>query len=212
VPQINITVGDDDYDKLRLEYKHMALSFLKSGPDILPPPFEDWLASRLVAIAEENAKEAGASELRAFDAIEKLVTSLGAHGFALARLGRKESLGEDAVRPLSEAMVRDLKLSPHQLKRVQDLLAYYSKTAAEIAEISNIVFTRRSRTALHEAYQDLFNRTDKALERLSEERAIGRVEGAVAILVNVRAMDRDTATQQTDAFKIHARKPKKRLG
>jgi hypothetical protein len=212
MPEINITVSDDDYEKLQLEYKQMALSLLKPGMDVLPPSFEDWLVVRLSTRVWDDTQEVGQNELRAFDAIEKLVTSLGAHGFALARLGKKDDLIADSVRPLSETLVRDLKLSPLQLKRIQDLLKYYSKSAADIADMATIGVTKRCYAALHDAYLDLFNRTDKALERLGEERAIGRVEGAAAVLVNVRVMDRDTATQQTEAFKIQARKPKKRLG
>jgi hypothetical protein len=212
MPAININVSDDDYDKLRQEYKQMALSFLKTGLDVLPPEFEDWLAARVTCGIGEDAEETGPNELRSFDAIEKLVTSLGSHGYALARLGKKDSLATNMARPLAETLVKDLRLAPHQLKRVQDLLEYYSKSASEIADMSNIGVTKRGYIALHDAYRELFNRTDKALERLDEERAIGRIEGAAAVLVNVRVMDRDTATQQTEAFKVQARKARKRPG
>lgn len=212
MPAITVNVTDDDYAKLHQAYKHMALSFLKPGLEILPPSFEEWLAARATASVEVDAGEAGANELRSFDAIEKLVTSLSSHGFALTRLDKKDNVAPDTVRPLAEALVRDLRLSPPQLKRVQDLLEYYSKSATEVADVSNIGITKKGYLALHEAYRHLFNRTDKALDRLGQERAIGRVEGAAAVLVNAGVMDRDTATQQTEAFKTQARKAKKRLG
>jgi hypothetical protein len=58
----------------------------------------------------------------------------------------------------------------------------------------------------------LADRTDKSTERIGEERAIGRVEGAIAILVNMHVMDRHAAKEKTEAFKAQARNPKKRSG
>ena len=61
----------------------------------------------------------------------------------------------------------------------------------------------------HEVYRALVERTWDALARLGEQRAIGRVESAIAILVGMQVMDRQSARQKAEAFKSRVRNPGK---
>ncbi|HCE10895.1 MAG TPA: hypothetical protein DEQ40_20265, partial [Oxalobacteraceae bacterium] len=51
----------------------------------------------------------------------------------------------------------------------------------------------------------LSDRTAKSADRLGTDRAIGRIEGAAAILVSLDVMNRDIAKKKTDAFKREMR-------
>jgi hypothetical protein len=210
MPTINLALSEDDYHQLREEYKKMALAWPKPGLASLPPTFEEWVTTR--AMAANNVADGGSlDDLRVFAAIEKLITSLRTHGFGLAHLGKHDRPSSSgSAQELAESIVSDLKLPQQQLKRIQELVDYYSKGAKEIADMAQVGITNRAYGALHEAYRELLERTDQAVERLGEERAIGRVEGAVAILVTTHVMDRQTAQEKTEAFKMQARNPKKR--
>lgn len=101
--------------------------------------------------------------------------------------------------------IRVIQLQPHFLKRLQDLIEHYLKSAKDIADAGQVGITNRGYGALHEAFRKLSERTAKVTEHLGNERAIGRVEGAVAILVSLNIMDRRTAEEKTDAFKSEIR-------
>lgn len=58
---------------------------------------------------------------------------------------------------------------------------------------------------LQEAYRELVERTESAVIRLGEHRAIGRVEGAAAILVSAQVIERRAAQERTEAFKLQVR-------
>jgi hypothetical protein len=211
MPAINISLSDDEYNRLQEEHKKVVAR-AKHDFSVLPPTFEEWIAGRATTGngTAENDDELDA--VRAFNAMEKLITSLRSHGFGLAHLGKQDSVPADSARELADTIVRDLRLSPQQSKRIQELVEYYSKGAREIADAAHVGITNRAYGALHEAYRDLADRTDKSTERIGEERAIGRVEGAIAILVNMHVMDRHAAKEKTEAFKAQARNPKKRSG
>lgn len=211
MPFINISLSEDEYNRLQEEHKK-AVARAKHDLTALPSTFEEWIATRAVSGSDGAPSDGGLDDLRAFNAIEKLITSLRSHGFGLAHLGKQDGVPADAARELAETIVRDLRLSQQQLKRIQELVEYYSRGAKEIADVAHVGVTNRAYGALHEAYRDLADRTDKSVERIGEERAIGRVEGAIAILVNVHVMDRQAAKEKTEAFKAQARNPKKRSG
>ena len=207
MPNINITLPDDDYNKLQEEYKRMTAALPKRGLSALPPTFEEWVATRVAAT--NNAAPYGLDDVRAFNAIEKLITSLRSHDFGLAHLGKHGVAPANAAQQLAETLVRNLNMSQQQMKRIQELVEYYSKGAKEIADLAHVGVTNRAYGALHEAYRELVERTENAVDRLGEERATGRVEGAIAILVNMHVMDRQVAKDKAEAFKLLARNSKK---
>jgi tetratricopeptide (TPR) repeat protein len=211
MPVINISLSEDEYNKLQEEHKK-AVARAKHDLTALPATFEEWIVACAANGNDATPGNGGLDDLRAFNAIEKLITSLRSHGFGLAHLGKQDGVPADSARDLAETIVRNLGLSQQQLKRIQDLVEYYSKAAKEIADAAHVGITNRAYGALHEAYRELADRADKSLDRIGEERAIGRVEGAIAILVNVHVMDRQAAKEKTEAFKALARNPRKRSG
>jgi hypothetical protein len=212
MPMINISISADDYNKLQEEYRKMAIAWPRPGLAALPPTFEEWAGARAASGDGASMEDTGLNDIRVFTAIEKTITSLQAHDFGLAHFGKQETMLSRSARAFAESLVRSLRLSQHQLKRVQELVEYYAKGAKEIADAAHVGVTNRAYGALHEAYRELVERTDKAADRLGEQRAIGRVEGAIAILVSLNVMDREAAQQKTDAFKLQVRNPGKRTG
>jgi hypothetical protein len=55
----------------------------------------------------------------------------------------------------------------------------------------------------------LRERTTTALDHLGTERAIGRIEGAIALLVSLGIIEREAGREKTKAFKVMARGMKK---
>jgi hypothetical protein len=211
MPVINVSLSEDEYNKLQEEHKK-AVARARHDLTALPATFEEWIVARAAIGSDAAPGIGGLDDLRAFNAIEKLITSLGLHGFGLAHLGKHDGVAADSARELAETIVRDLGLSQQQLKRIQELVEYYSKGAKEVADAAHVGITNRAYGALHEAYRDLADRADRSVDRIGEERAIGRIEGAIAILVNVHVMDRQAAKEKTEAFKALARNPRKRSG
>ncbi len=201
MPSIQIQLSDDEYHQLYEEYRKMAIAWPRPGLAALPPSFEEWAAARMLSGSAAALEEEALADMRVFDALEKLVTALQPHGLALTRAERRSAPPAE----LADGLARDLRLAPQQSRRLADLLGYYLKDAKEVADHAHVGITSRAYGALNEACRELIERTDKALPRLGEERAIGRVEGAVAILVSVNAMERDAAKDRTEAFKLRAR-------
>lgn len=204
MPAINLSLElpDEVLHALQEEYKKMAIAWPRPGQTALPPGFEEWLGERLADAATALRNE----EVRLFSALEKLVTQLQPHGFALAHLGiRGTSTGESA-RALSACLVDELRLPPTQRKRIEELLGYYARSAKDVADMGHVALTNRAYGALHEACRDLLERTGSALERLGEERAIGRAEGAIAMLVSLGAMDRTAGKEKAESFKEQVRR------
>ncbi|RJG05751.1 hypothetical protein D3870_06710 [Noviherbaspirillum cavernae] len=210
MPVINITLNDDAYNALQDEYRKMAIAWPRPGRAALPPGFDEWLAARAIGGEVEALPRAALDDVRTFTAIEKLITRLAQHGFGLAHLAKNDASLPDAARELSESLVGDLNLPSQQRKRIEELIEYYAKSAKEIADLGRVGVTNRAYGALHEACRDLVERTGSAVDRLGEERGVGRAEGAIAMLVSLGVMDRKTGTEKTEAFKLQARDSKKR--
>lgn len=202
MPVINIEVSDEEHRMLSEEYRKASIAWLRSNPSSVPPSFPQWLSNRTVEyVRQANLEPREVDEMHAINAIEKLVTSLQRHGFALASLDRPGVEPADAIADFAQSVARDLGLPHHTAKRLQELLQYYAKSAKEIADMAHVVITNRAYGALHEAFRELADRTAKAAEHLGDDRALGRVEGAVAILAGMRVMTRPAAKEKTDAFK-----------
>ncbi|HEY0845183.1 MAG TPA: hypothetical protein VGE12_07435 [Noviherbaspirillum sp.] len=205
MPDITISVSDDEHRLLSDEYKKMSIEWLRTNADSLPPTFEQWIATRLVsAVRESTLSRHEIEEMHAFGAIEKFVTGMQAHGFGLANMNRQNDAAEAPER-LAQATASGLGLSLHTAKRLQEMLEYYAKSAKEIADRAHVTMTNRAYGLLHEAYRELVERTDKALDHLGEDKALGRVEGAAAILVSAHVMTREVAREKTEAFRKHLR-------
>lgn len=197
--EITITLDKDQHRRLAEEHKRMSIAWLRDKPDA-PPDFAKWLGQQLDQAPSRSAPdEREIEEVRLVDALEKLITSLQQHGFALAQIDRRER--EAATKGLAHALASQLGLSPQRTKRVQELLAYYTKGAREVADAAHIGITNRAYGALHEAQRALIERSTAAAAHLGPDRAHGRVEGAVAILVMLDVLSRQNARETTDAFK-----------
>lgn len=200
MPVVNVAYRDEDHAKLQGEYMKMCAAWSKAGRKLSPPTFEQWLGTR--SLMPDAAGDLNPEDVLVFNALEKLITSLDPIGFALAHLAKHGASPEESALELAKVMVRDLNLQSQYLKRMQDLFLHYMKGAKEVADGAHIGITNRAYGALIEAYRKLEERTGKAVERLGDERAIGRVEGAIAILVSLNVMDRNLAEEKTDAFKV----------
>lgn len=205
MPDITIRLSDEDHRLLSDEYKKMSIEWLRGHSGSLPPPFEEWIAGRLASgTRAASMSRQSIEEMHAFNAIEKLVTGLQAHGIGLANMNRHGDAFE-AIEKLAETTASGLGLSLHTGKRLQELLEYYCKSAKEVADRAHVTMTNRGYGLLHEAYRELVERTTKALDHLGEEQALGRVEGAAAILVSAHVMTREAAREKTEAFRQHMR-------
>lgn len=206
MPDINITINDEDQRLLAEEYRKMSIDWLRLNAAALPPPFEQWLAAEMMTRMRATLQNKQAvEELLAVDAIEKLVTSLQQHDFGLAHLGRRGSDPGESAASLAQATAAGLHLPQHAAKRLQELLEYYAKSARETADLAHLSMTNRAYGALHEAYRELIERTVKALDHLDEKQALGRVEGGAAILVSMNVLSRQAAQEKTEAFRQQAR-------
>jgi len=200
---ITITINDEEQALLTDEYKKMSIDWLRSRPGTLPPAFEQWLTDRTVASIREGGRRGNETEeIRTVDAIEKLVTALHPHGFGLVHFGKAGVEVTDSADELVGKLAAELGLSRTRAHRIRELLAHYAKHPKEIADAGQVMVTRRTYGALHEAYRELVLRTEKARRRLGEEKATGRVEGGVAILVSLNVMTREAAQARTEAFRL----------
>lgn len=202
MPIINIAINDDEYQSLRTEYDQVSAAI---GANRALPSFEQWLVTRINKAPTDLHKEDTHEDLLAISAIEKLITSLQAHGFALAHLSKRDTSTSESASDLADALVSDLHLAQHQSKRLAQLFEYYLKSAKEVADLSHVGITNRAYGALHEAYKDLVERTTKSSSNLGEERALGRAEGGIAVLVSVNAISREAAKEKISAFRSQIR-------
>ncbi|HVL77017.1 MAG TPA: hypothetical protein VM406_13465 [Noviherbaspirillum sp.] len=203
MPEITLMLDEGQHLRLNGEYKRMSMAWLRSRPDA-PPSFEQWLSDRLASPSPSSAPavrqaEALREELRAVDAIEKLVTSLQAHGFALAQIDRRER--DDAASALAGALAAALKLSPARSRRLAELAAYYARSPREVADAGGVGVTQRAQTALIDACRALAERTLRIRDRLGPERALGRIEGSLAIVMMLHVISRQTGREQAEAFR-----------
>lgn len=206
---IDVVLSEESHSKLRDEYERMAATWSRLGKQSLPPTFEQWVGFRAVEQESSPISNAELDDMRVFQAIERLVTSLHQHGFGLAHVARNGDAPGQSALGLAQLMVNDFKLQPQYTKRLHDLFEHYMKNAKEIADMAQVGLTNRAYGALSEAFRSLIDRTGKSADRLGPDRAIGRVEGAAAILVSLDVMERNVAKKKTDAFKKEMRdKPK----
>lgn len=206
MPDFKITFSDEQQRLMSEEYQKASIDWLRSKPGTLPPPFEQWLAERMVnSVGEAATNVREVEELRTVNAIEKLITRMQTHGFCLAHPGRHGIELPDAAEAFAQAVIADLGLSHGRVRRVRELLEYYSKSAKEVADLGHVTVTNRTYGALHEAWRELAERTGKARAHLGDDKALGRVEGAVAILVSLNVMSRQVAREKTEAFRQQER-------
>ena len=205
MPVVLIALSEEVQAKLRKQYQALTVQWSGQGADVVHPSFEQWLAQRAAGDENMPAVMAEVDNLRAFHAIEKLVTGLHRHGFELVNVGKNGVFSDESTHELARSINTDLKLQPQYLKRIQDLLEHYLKSIHDVTDAAHMYITKRGQTALNEAYAQLIDRATTGIDELGAERAIGRVEGSTAMLVSVEAMDRNDAQDKTDVFKIHAR-------
>ena len=206
---IDVVLSEASHKKLQEEYQSMTASWAELGKQSLPPTFEEWVGLRATEHEKGFLSHAELDDMRVFQAIERLVTSLQPQGFGLAHVAGNGEAAEESALNLAQLMVNDFKLQPHYRRRLQDLFEHYVRAPKEIADMAQIGLTNRAYGALNEAYRSLSDRAAKSADHLGAERAIGRVEGAASILVSLDAMDRDAAQKRTDKFKREMRsKPK----
>lgn len=201
---VSIVLSEEDHAQLEDGYRKMTVTWQQLGHKTLPPTFEQWLGQRTVAV-DAALPDAELDDMRIFNAIEKLVTGLHQHGFGLAHIGKQGLAPLQAASDMAHMIVSELGLQPHYAKRIQDLFEHYLKSGKEIADAAQVGVTNRAYGALHEALRQLIERTENAAPHLGNERAIGRVEGAAAILVSLDAMERDSAKKKTADFKARMR-------
>ncbi len=204
MPEINISVTPETHRNLLKHYQNVVDA---TQPGASSPSFDTWLLGRISTTSADEASEIGLSDIRSFNAIEKMVNSLHKHGYGLACYGKAGTEPEISAAVLASALVQDLRLAPQYGKRLQDLFVHYQKDAKEIADAAQVGVTNRAYGALSETFSQLVARTEKAEDSLSEERALGRVEGGIAILVGLGIMTRVAAQKKTAEFKARLSKP-----
>ena len=203
MPVIEVVLNELDHQRLQQAHAAVVETWPQLGHKTQPPTFATWLGSQLAAGATQS-DETSLGDIRVFNAIERLVTSLPQHGFHLAHTAVADSEPQRSCESLAKAIVEDFKLGPHYAKRLQELFAHYLKGAREIADAAQVGITNRAYGALTEAHRKLTERTGSAIARLGADKAIGRVEGATAMLVGLEVMDRATAKKRTSAFSAQA--------
>lgn len=205
MPTIEIELSEKEYLRLQEAYRKAAVAMRDSRPDAPAPDFGHWLGEALPPLyaAQEDNEELNV--VRAFTAIEKLVFNLHRLGFLLAHPAKGAAQQSGSLQDLAQSVAGDLQLPPQYVKRIEDLLAHFSKNPKELADAAHVGLTGRGQAALVEAYRLLVERTEKATDHLGSERAIGRVEGGAAMLVAMDVMERDSAKKMTDEFKLKAR-------
>lgn len=209
MPIISVVVSETDHHHLEQEYAALLSAVPSPGQPPAPSTFAAWLGTRLMQVEHGTSDTVSASDIHVFNAVEKLITSLPQHGFQLAHTAPAETVPATSSYALAEAMVNAFRLQPQYLKRLQELFAHYLKSPKEIADTAQVGVTNRAYGALTEAHRRLTKRTADAVVRLGADKAIGRVEGATAILVSLDVMDTVTAQKRTREFKAQAQAVKK---
>ena len=195
---MNRSALHDQYDTLQ---KHGAVL----------PPFDEWLRQiALVSAATPAGTNDAQDDMLAFKVIESLITGLQSCGYSLSHTLTAEPT-EAVTLKLAQLLVRDLHAPAYYLKRIHDLLTYYHKQVDDQSDAIRQKEVDRVTTNLQLAYRDLVQRSSKALDHLTEDRAIGRAEGALAMLVSAGALDRHAAQRESASFKQLARDLKKNV-
>ena len=190
MPVINVVVSEIDHHHLGQEHADLVSAWARLGHQNQPPTFAQWLGGRLKPSALAPQEDAGFSDVRLFNGIEKLVTSLPQHGFHVAHTGTGETDPTASSNALARAIVDHFQLQSQYAKRLQELFVHYLKSAREIADTAQVGITNRAYGAFTEAHRQLTQRTTGSIGKLGAEQAIGGIEGATAILASVDVMDR----------------------
>ena len=206
MPQISISVSPDAHQNLLSSFQQ-TVDATPSGA--LAPSFDDWLLARISPAPKTDTSASELNDIYSFNAIERMVTRLHKHGYGLACYPKAAAQTEMSPALLASAIVKDLKLTTPYVKRLEDLFAHYQKDAKEIADAAQIGITNRAYGAISEAFNQLVARTEKAEENLNDERALGRVEGGIAMLVSLDIMTRAIATKKAAEFKAKFRSQEK---
>lgn len=207
MPAVNISISETEHKKLQDDYEKMAAAWAQQGRQSAPPSFDHWVSERLMGTTPVSAEEIG--HMRVFSAVEQLVTSMHVYGLCLANIAGETTAPEKPAQELAQALARHFNLPQPYVKRLQDVFTYYQKNVASLVDGGAGNTVLHSAAAIERAYEDLLDRTTKALDHLESERAIGRIEGAIAVLVSLDVMGRDSAKEKTQAFKALARAQKK---
>jgi hypothetical protein len=207
MPAINVVISETDHKKLREDYEKMSVAWAQQGRHSAPPPFEHWAGERLMGVTPISAGEI--DHIRVFSVVEQLITSLHIHGFCLAHIAGHVTPPEKSAQEMAQALAQHFELPAHYIKRLQDVLTYYQKSPDSLIDGGQEQSMLHSASAIKEAHEEMLDRTTKALDHLDTERAIGRIEGSIALLVNLEVMERETAKEKTQAFKSLARNMKK---
>ncbi len=207
MPAINVIISESDHKKLMDDHEKMSVAWAQQGRQSPPPPFDHWAGERLMGATPVSAGEI--EHMRLFSAIEQLVTSLHVHGFCLTHIAGQATPPEKSAQDLAQALAQHFELPTPYVKRLQDVFSYYQKSAASLVDGGQGAPLLHSAAAIEQAYEELLQRTTKALDHLESERAIGRIEGAIALLVILEVMGRDAARDKSQAFKTLARGMKK---
>lgn len=207
MPAVNISISETEHKKLQDDYEKMTAGWVQQGRQSSPPSFDHWVSERLMGTTPVSAEEIG--HMRVFSAVEQLITSMHVHGFCLANIAGDSTSSEKPAQDLAQALARHFNLPQSYVKRLQDVFTYYQKNVASLVDSGDGNTVLHSAAAIERAYEDLLDRTTKALDHLEPERAIGRIEGAIAVLVSLDVMGRDSAKEKTQAFKSQARAQKK---
>ena len=198
MPQISIPVSADVHQNILKSFQQTVDATPSSAS---PPSFDDWLLAKISTVPHNTASASELNDIYSFNAIEHMVTRLHKLGYGLAYFPKGAAKPEVSAALLAGAIVKDLKLTSPYLKRLQDLFQHYQKDAKEIADAAQVGITNRAYGAISEAFTQLVVRIEKAEDNLNEERALGRVEGGIAMLVNLDIMTRATANKKAAEFK-----------
>ena len=188
--------------RLRDEYQQLQGNASATAP---LPAFETWLAQ--ADLASANSTLGASSDIQLFRIMEDLITGLEPAGYTLVHHADSDEV-DAATDRLAQALMQHFAAPEFYLKRIQDLLTYYQKPVDHVTTMVRTQEVERLAAAMILAFQALFERSIKALDHLSDDRAIGRIEGAVAMLVSGGAVTRTDAQRQAAAFKKAVRNRK----
>jgi hypothetical protein len=207
MPALSIVISESDYKKLQEDYEKLSAIWLQQGRQSSPPPFDHWVGERLMNSGRISSDEI--DHTRVFSALEQLITSMHLHGFCLAHVAGQSTSAEKSAHDLAAALARYAELPVQYVKRLQDALTYYQKSATSLIDNGQENSKLHSATTIANSYEELRERTTTALDHLGTERAIGRIEGAIALLVSLGIIEREAGREKTKAFKVMARGMKK---
>lgn len=208
MPVFNIMISEADHRKLRQDYEKMSAGWQQQARHSPPPTFEQWASERLIATTPVSAEEV--QHMQLFSAIEKLVINLHLHNFCLVHLAKDGDTYIKASYELARMLVNYFRLPEQYVRRMQDVFTYYLKEADGLSAAPHEENSLHTSTALKRSFQEFSERTGTALDHLGAERAIGRIEGALALLVDLHVMKREVARENSAAFKLKARNTNKR--